>query len=146
MSSSCAILASRVFVLLSVVPFALCESIDGAPERTRAVEEVSLVQLIATPDRFAGKRVIVIGVYKLDFESFALYLTKDDATLAIRSNSVALGIFQKGLNETKTKQEWTSLNGSHVRVVGTFRHAPSGHMNLWRSELTDISAINPVGK
>lgn len=129
------------FVLLVLCP---CHSVR-TEEKPSAIE-VSLIQLIATPERFDGKRVIVIGVYKLDFESFALYLNEADAKHFIQANSVALGVFKIGFNNTKSKDEWDKLNNSYVRVVGTFRHAPSGHMNLWASELTGISSITPIAK
>lgn len=132
-----------VFSLLFLI---FAEASHGASRKATAAEEVSLVQLIATPERFDGKKIIVVGVYKLEFESFALYLNKDDARLLIRANSVALGIFEEGLNATKTKEEWERLNDSYVRVVGIFRHAPSGHMNLWRSEVVRISSISAVTK
>jgi hypothetical protein len=40
------------------------------------VEEVSLIQLIATPERYHGKFVEVIGYMNLEFEGNAIYLHK----------------------------------------------------------------------
>jgi len=39
---------------------------------------VSLIQLIATPEKFEGKFIAAIGFLRLEHEGYLLYLGKDD--------------------------------------------------------------------
>ncbi len=53
--------------------------------RVRAAEpvDVTLVQLIANPEKFDGKSIRVIGFLRLEFEGNVLYLHREDYEHAI---------------------------------------------------------------
>src|SRR6188472_601053 len=84
---------------------------DNAPTPTtsnevnpsRAVKDVSLnhppstglirtsiVSLLATPERYAGKTVRVHGFVRLEFEGDAIYLHKEDFDQRLTSNAIWL--------------------------------------------------------
>lgn len=89
--------------------------------------EVSMVQLIANPDAFEGKKVAVIGVLNTEFEGDALYLHKEDLTARISLNSVSLVL----------PPNWTAIssackNRSYVLLHGVFTAKTKGHA-VWRA-------------
>jgi len=62
--------------------------------------EVSLINLIATPEQYDGKLVRVTGVAKVEFENSGLYLSRDDYKNAITKNAVCLTLDEKLLGTT----------------------------------------------
>jgi hypothetical protein len=78
---------------------------------------VSLVQLISTPERFNGKRIVVTGFLQLGSEQNLLYLHEQDSAHGILENAVLVntnGQVRKGKEQ---------LNMKYVRIVGFFRTA-----------------------
>ena len=45
-------------------------------------QRVSIVSLIASPDRYEGKAVVVTGFFRAAFEHSAIYLNEDEAEIA----------------------------------------------------------------
>ena len=81
-------------------------------------EDVSLVQLIATPDKFDGKFIITSGVGRIEFEGTALCISKDDDLYHISKNCLWLALDLEKLQLTRKKIN--SLNGRYVTVKGIF--------------------------
>src|SRR5688572_23897760 len=57
-----------------------------APSDTIRISKVSLVELLAKPAQYDGKRVLVSGFYHYEFESSGLYLSRDDARFGVLRN------------------------------------------------------------
>jgi hypothetical protein len=53
-------------------------------------EKISLIQLIANPEKYDGKVIEVKGFLSLEFEGNALYLQKDDYEYFNRKNGVSI--------------------------------------------------------
>ena len=105
--------------ILKVWPLFLaltCCSVSSPAENPQVV---SLVQLIATPERFDGKLVTVIGFFQLDEEGEgdSLYLHHEDSRHALTRNRVIVA-----RNSAVTYQK-LQLNGNYVLVTGRFRAA-----------------------
>ena len=92
---------------------------------------VSLVQLIATPEKFEGQRVRVKGFCRFVFEEQSLYLHREDSELLNTANAVWLA----------TAQGHGDLNGAFVRVEGTFTQKVQGHLGLWPGSLVEITSL-----
>lgn len=86
---------------------------------------VSIVNLLATPERFDDKRIRVIGVATAGHGSDALYLTTDDARLSVGVNGIALS-FE---GSRATEEQKRSLNMKHVLVEGRFRAVHPAHFS-----------------
>jgi len=101
-------------------------------EHADSLGVVSLLQVIANPERFHGKRIIVVGFATLQFEGQAIYPTPDAAIEP--KNGVWLDYdFGNLPNEpTPLKQ---------MLVEGVFDAKGGGHMGLWTGELCMISRI-----
>ena len=50
----------------------------AVPLKAQAPIDVTLVQLIANPEKFDGKQIRVIGFLRLEFEGNVLYLHRED--------------------------------------------------------------------
>jgi hypothetical protein len=82
---------------------------------------VSLVALIANPERLDGKVVYVTGYLRLEEEGDAIYLSETDYLHGHTKNSVWV---------ERTKQMETDiekLDGTYVGIVGVFSAKDLGH-------------------
>jgi hypothetical protein len=85
-----------------------------AQESSQPVK-VSLVQLIATPEKFDGKLVSVQGFLDMDREGDLLYLHQSDSENVILSNAIWVRRTEQ-MGKDKAK-----LNMKYVKVTGAFR-------------------------
>lgn len=98
----------------------------------------SIINLIATPEKYHNKRVRVIGYLNLEFEGNAIYLHTEDYKKSITAN---------GLWVTFTDESWEKIkkyrfNKSYFLVEGTFDMTSFGHMGLWSGTIKDITRID----
>jgi hypothetical protein len=93
--------------------------------------DVSLLQLIATPEQYSGKRVRVIGFCHLEFEGNGLYVHREDYERAIYKNAIWLevGVDRRGLSD------------QYVLVEGTFDARDKGHLDLFSGSLTAVTRM-----
>ena len=98
---------------------------------------LSLVNLIATPEKYHGKKVQIVGYLNIEFEGNGIYLHKDDYKYGIYSNGFWVSINQEIRKTISSKK----LNKSYVLIEGTFNMEQRGHMGLWSGEIEDITRI-----
>jgi hypothetical protein len=77
---------------------------------------VSLVRLLANPEKFDEKRITVAGWANIEFEGDALYLHEEDFRRVLLANAVSLSIPDDVRTPIRDQQ-------GYMGVVGTF-HAP----------------------
>ncbi len=111
-------------------------------EPNRSVEDVSLVALIATPEKYAGKAVRVVGAFRLEFEGNDLCLSKADLDHYITKNCVWLELDSKTLGPKS--REIAGLNGQFVLVEGIFSSKEKGHMGMNSGAVTGIWRVMSV--
>jgi hypothetical protein len=97
---------------------------------------VSMIQLISTPGDFDGKRIIVMGVPRIEFEGNALYLHREDYEHALTKN--ALWLTATGDQEAA----WKLLEGQYVLVEGTFSAKNTGHFGLFSGAIHNITRFH----
>lgn len=102
---------------------------------------VSIIRLIANPQKYDGEKVVVVGFLRLEFEGDMLYLHEEDYWRRIPENAVRLGILKK------QRPEFEGKNMRYVIVVGTFKAAKPGTSNLNGSivDITKIDIWDPAG-
>jgi hypothetical protein len=98
---------------------------------------VSLVALVATPERFAGRCVRTIGYMHLEFEGNGLYIHRDDYRQDIYKNGVWLDV------EALPRGSRPEINDRYVIVEGIVDAASHGHMGAWSASIRDISRLDP---
>ena len=101
---------------------------------SQTIEFVSMIDLIAAPSKYNGKRIRVTGVLSVEFEDNALYFHKDDYTFGVPENAFWLELHDP-IND-----DWKSLQSKYVLVIGTFS---TEHQNIFRGEIKNIEAIKP---
>lgn len=98
---------------------------------------VSIIQSIATPEKYHNKRISVAGYYHGGIESSGIYLSREDAEFLILENSIWIG--SRGASADIVKIE--AINDTFVRVEGRFVYHKKGggHLRLWPGEINDIT-------
>jgi hypothetical protein len=99
-------------------------------------EDVSLIQLIATPQVYANKTVRITGFLHLEFEGNVIYLHSEDFRYALTKNALWIDI-PKGM----TKEQITVVNDQYVICTGRFVAGMHGHMGLNSGEITDVTRL-----
>jgi hypothetical protein len=79
---------------------------------------VSVIQLIATPERFDGKLISVTGFLVMGERAF-LCLHREDAEHMLASNSFSV------IRTEEMRRNEEKLNGMYVRIVGVFHTVPA---------------------
>lgn len=101
---------------------------------------VSLIQLIANPERYDGQRVQVVGYVKLEFEGTAIYTHHTDYEYGLTKNGLWLD-FDPGAR-TRLCMD-ASKNNRYAYVQGIFRASRQGHMGLFSGTLSELSRLDP---
>jgi hypothetical protein len=97
---------------------------------------VSIVRLIAKPERYHERKVQVTGYMNLEFEGDAIYLHKEDCDQGLNKNG-----FWVTFSDKLDKKEINKLNKSYVLMEGTFNANRHGHMGLFGGEIYEITRI-----
>jgi hypothetical protein len=95
------------------------------------IADVSMVQLIATPERFHGTRVRFTGFVHLAFEGNGIYLHEEDFGHGIANEALWID-----------GSAGSRLNDAYVLVEGTFRADAHGHMGLFSGTLADVTRMD----
>jgi hypothetical protein len=94
---------------------------------------VSLIQLIATPEKFNGKLVSVQGLLGYD-EHPVLWVHEEDAKHWLGTNSIRVSPNEE-MHRNKEK-----INHMYVTVIGVFRAARTGTESYEGGAITEIQA------
>ncbi len=97
-------------------------------------EDATMVELIATPERYHGKLVRVIGVGNLEFEGDCILLSKDEQKYR-GDHRIWISFCDRAI----TYEEAQALNGKYVIVEGIFNMYDTGHMGMFQGAIEDVS-------
>jgi hypothetical protein len=130
---------NRWFALLLAVPILLTSQAYGQSDgynkilRNNFGQQVSLIQIIANPDLFEGKRVRFVAFFHLEFEDSGLYLHKEDSDQMLSENSVWIDL-PSDIDQALVKK----LNNHYVHCEGIFTSKDKGHMGAFAGTLSDV--------
>jgi hypothetical protein len=105
----------------------------GVTADARQVVLTSLVDLIANPEKYAGRRVRTVGVATVGFESDRLYLSMEDARAHVLLNSVGLALHNAPINNDQKGL----LKFKRVIVEGRYTRSSGAHSG----DIVDISYV-----
>ena len=111
-------------------------AIDLLSTSSGDVYAVSMIKLLANPEKYNGKRVMLDGFLNLEFEGNALYLHKEDYTHGISKNSLWVN-----LNDNISK-EAHKYNKNYVLIVATFDANDTGHMGAFGGGLKNLTSVS----
>ena len=103
----------------------------------------SLIELIARPELYDGKRVRVIGFVNFEFEGNGLYVSKEDWEQSISRNS--LWIEPPVGFESDSAPSKRHPNQRYVIVEGTFSARNTGHMGMRSGAIEEVTRLDPWG-
>jgi hypothetical protein len=98
--------------------------------------DVSMIQLIADPQKFDGQIIRVIGFLHLEFEGSAVYFHREDFERSMLQNGIWIE-----LTESQQKSS-VKLNNGYVLVEGRFSASEKGHFGIWPGSLQRISKLS----
>jgi hypothetical protein len=99
-------------------------------------KDVSMIQLIADPQRFDGQSVRVMGFLHLEFEGNAIYLHREDFERSILQNGIWIELTDSQLRSS------AKLNNGYVLVEGIFSASEKGHLGIWSGSLQRVSRLS----
>ena len=105
--------------------------------RIANVEQVSMLQLIASPEKFDGKVIQVVGFLRLEFEGNMLYAHQEDYEHRIFKNALWV------VRNSRIDQNAQKLDQRYVIIIGTFDASHKGHESLASGTITNITAADP---
>ena len=105
----------------------------------RGSVDVSLIQLIANPKEFDGKRVRVKGYLNLQFEGDVLYVNRE----AYRHEITSDGIWVHLGADLQPLRRATLLDPQqgYALLEGIFDPSDTGHLNCCSGALRDVSRV-----
>jgi hypothetical protein len=106
--------------------------------------DVSLIQLIANPDRYHKQAVRLEGFLHVQFEGTAIYLSRDDANHLIGRNGLWVS-FHPG--------DWSGLgmnpeqfNRRYILIEGLFDKDRHGHLGAWSGSIHSVWRVMELQK
>ena len=107
-------------------------------------QPASIIELIAHPENFDGKKIRVFGYLHLMFEDSSLYLSKEQADYGTIRSSIWV-TFGKDTKFTVLKKNVRNpieyLNCRYVFIIGTFNSHSRGHMGAYSGTIENIEDI-----
>ena len=96
---------------------------------------VTLVQLIANPEKFDGESIRVIGFLEIEFEGNVLYLHREDYENALLGDGIWVDVTPEMTKNSK------SLSKNYVLLEGVFSARERGHMGMCSGSLKNIRRV-----
>jgi hypothetical protein len=112
---------------------ALAVSAPSSPE----VPYVSLIQIIATPEKFDGKRLVVFGLMDFEREADLLFPSKDKYDNVILTDTLWIEPTEE-MGKSKSM-----LNLKYVRIDGVFHAGPRGRFRFAVGGIDNIHSCTP---
>jgi|GEM_PF-937352 len=100
--------------------------------------DVSMISLIANPDKYKGKKVRLMGYLNLAFESDGLYLHEEDYLRGLTKNALWIDIHRDSLAKPSVRK----CIKHYVLIEGTFSEQ-QGHMSAFSASIENITRLEP---
>lgn len=100
---------------------------------------VSLIALIANPEKFDGKPIRIEGIALFDNKThmYSIFLTREDRRVGNGLNGIFL-ILAASLGNIDR------FNNKHVVVRGVFQAENKGHLSSFSGTLADVDWVRPI--
>ncbi len=125
-----------VFGILASNSTAQMKGYFPKPVPDDTAQDVSIVQLIAEPQKYNGKRVRLVGFVRIEFEGNAIYLHREDFQFGITKNGLWVDI-----PRDMTKQQQEAVNMHYVICAGVFQASNHGHMGMYSGAIEDVGRL-----
>jgi hypothetical protein len=124
----------KLFVIfLLVFSFSSLVFTQNNNVKVEEMYSISLIQLLANPQKYHKKKIQVMGFLNLEFEGNAIYLHKEDYEHSLLKNGFWVEISNKSMKNGK------EVNQKYVLIEGEFDMNSQGHFGLWSGEIKNIT-------
>ena len=96
---------------------------------------VSMISLIATPEKYQNKKITTLGYVSLGFEANGIYVHQEDVNQNLLINGLWLDSEKRGTFDVDKVQ------GKYCIIEATFRSDKKGHFGMWSGTLTEIKRL-----
>src|SRR5262249_24465519 len=103
-------------IIIRLEAWQYISTLGSRPASGAEFARVSLVQLLANPERYDGQKVQAAGFFVLRGQQTALFLSSDDAENGITQNSVRVALQPPAFKE----EDLGPLDRKFIGVKGTF--------------------------
>jgi hypothetical protein len=130
---------------LVAVPLLLVASSPSAGKlfevghRDPAAESVSLIAIVANPEKYDGKHVQIRGAFRTEFEGNVVCVNVDDLTHSISKNCIWFNI-GPNLN-VQANGGLSRFNNSYMLLEGKFSSRSTGHLGMNSGSLENVWRI-----
>ncbi len=107
---------------------------DTPNSHNRYAVSVTMTELLATPEKYHGKLVVVEGVGNLGFESDTLWMSKEAFQYQTDQN-----LWLRWSDRAMPYEDAKQFNGKYVLVEGIYDMNDKGHMSGSRGTIRDIN-------
>ncbi|MCO4321236.1 hypothetical protein [Aliidiomarina quisquiliarum] len=138
---SCALLP-RVGAAQSITCDTLMTNMAPSNIDYKPLRDISIISLVAVPDRYHEQRVSVVGVFELYYDRISLYVSKDHFNADEASSMVWVNLPQ--CIDLEDMDEMANWVGKFVRIDGVFNASMKNFaagtiesvevVELWHSE------------
>ncbi len=112
------------------------------PRFSDRLSHISMVRLLADPDRYHGKAIQVEGFLRVGFEDNAIYLSRDDASYLITKNGFWITIDHEEWKKRGADPEF--FKNKHVLIEGFFDADVLGHVGLFSGGFEDVWRVQEL--
>jgi hypothetical protein len=95
-----------------------------------------MLQLLAAPEKFVGRRVEVVGYLNIEFEGTALYVHREDFEQDIYKNAFWIDV----------PDRWLETPRGYVIVEARVDASNHGHRGLFSGALSDVTRLERWGR
>jgi hypothetical protein len=99
--------------------------------------DVSMIQLIANPQKFDGKHIRIIGFLRIEFEGNALYFHREDYQIGLLKNAIWVDV------TPEMEKQPSELNMQYVLLEGIFSANEKGHLDAFSGSIKHINRVMP---
>lgn len=105
----------------------------GAGKVNQSALDISLIQLVASPEKSTGKVVRTIGFLHVEFEGNAIYVHREDYEKRLSKNSLWIDASPEMMTEMK------KMSDHYVLIEGVFAPGDRGHMDMNSGAIVKIT-------
>jgi len=106
---------------------------------------VSIINLIANPERYHNKKIRFIGFASVEFENFSIYLSKESYDNRMSLNAIWLDLESKNSTVDSIMKKihgLIKLDKHYVIVEGVFDKNDKGHMSMNSGSINGITRLD----
>ena len=124
---------------------------NGNNDKDNITLEVSIIQLIANPAEYHGKKIQIHGVGNLSYEGTSVYLSIDNWYYMSSKNAIWVSMDSEMIDgelwyyingELISYEDAQKYNGKYVLIDGTFDMDETGHRGGFSGMIYDITRFS----